>query len=332
MSATLTWKMSPLQTKSGTAIGDLFADLLAMFTANASDPDYSWQVASSNVASTPYQITLKPKSGGAGRILIVAYTSTPAGVNPALFDSAPSVSGTRVWMAFFPSGNVDTPSNLSAASGAVMGNDTGCTRAAYCGLLASVYTTSLQCYYADSAEGIYLFFQNPAQANTYGGGAGYLVVDTADDTERAAAIGMGAGGAAGTSWGSMSGSSSSISFTAGGVSIGGSGGAALRVYRAGASRDAFQAFGPTGWASQAIGANDVLTDTTNSRAWFVPVFLLTGDKGAGFTMKLRQFALGPQSVGAFAKYYETGPTLVAQSVSASTATQNGAPWLMNVKV
>lgn len=327
MSATLTWKMSPLQTKSGTAIGDLFADLLAMFTANAGDSAYSWQVASSNVGSTPYQITLKPKAGGDGRILLVAYTSAPAGVNPSLFDSTPNVSGTRIWIAFFPNGNVDTPSNLTASSGAVMGDDSGCTKVAYLGILSSIYAANIQCYYADSAEGIYLFLQNPAASSVFGGGAGYLVVDTADDTARATALGQGA-----SHFGQVSGSSSQWGFTAGGVVAGGTGGSAIRVYRGGASRDAFQAFFATGWAAQAVGVNDVLTDTTNSLAWFVPVFLLTGEKGAGFSMKLRQFALGPQSVGAFAKYYETGPTLVAQSVSAATASLSGAPWLTDVKV
>lgn len=324
MSATLTWALSALQPKTGATVGDLFADMLAAFQANADDDAFSWEVASSNVASSPYQITLKPKAGGAGRILLVSYAAAPA-VNPALFASAPTAG--RTWVAFFPGGNVDTPSNLTSATGAVMGDDTDATLCAYLGNATAIYAANFQFCYADCAEGVMLFFQNPATTAVTAGGAGYLVSEIADDTVLPSAIGA----STTTSAGNFNALASGVlfPFTPAAVAVGGSGAASVRVVRAGVAQSVYQAFAPTGWASQPISSGDVLSDTASSRYWFAPIILMTNDKGGGFPLKLRQIALGPQSVGEFPVYYESGPTPVALSFCGSTAS---APWLLNRKI
>lgn len=327
MSATLTWKLSPLQAKTGTAIGNLFADMVSMINANAADPLYSWQLASYNSGSTPYQITLKPKNGDPGRILILAYTTSPS-INPVLFSTSPSSN--RFFIAYFPNGNVDTPSNLNATSGAVMGDDTGCTMATFIGSPSNIYAANFQCSYVDSSEGCFFFFQNPAAAtNIYGCGAGNLVVDDLDDAYPSA-FGFGTSGGGILSLSSPS-SSSNIGFVAPGVSPGAATPAA-RIFKDGTSKDIFQAFSPTGWASTAVGPNDVLTDTTNSKAYFCPILLMTGQKGNGFPLKMRQIAFGPQSIGPFPVYNETGPVVVAASPSAILTSVNGVAWFLNKKI
>lgn len=324
---TLTWHMSGLATKTGTNENALFADMKTAFDANNGNSDFKWTVASSNVASTPYYIVLKRKNGSAGRILLLSYTSPPS-TNPTLFSFNPSTG--RFFVAYFPNGSVDTPSNLNATSGVILGNDTGCTMAAWIGAPTTIYNANIQFYYSDCEEGCGFFFQNPGVANVvYGGIAGNLMVDLADTNAYPTAMGVG------TSIGLLSIGNTTgfsyIGFTAGGI-VPGTGQSGVRVYKGGASRDAFQAFNPTGWASQPISANDILTDTSNSKAYFCPIMFLTGTKGEGITMKLRQIAHGPQGVGAFPVYNETGPTVVAYCPTPCTTAVTGLFWLLNKKI
>lgn len=322
---TLTWKMSALATKTGTDVNALFADMKSGFDANSADSNFKWTVASSNVASTPYYIVLKRKSGAAGRILLLSY-STPPSINPTLFDVTPS-SG-RFFVAYFPSGNVDSPSNLNATSGTILGNDASCTKAVCVSGSLSIYSSSILFYYADSDEGCMFFWQNPAFATVYGAGAGNLLVDLNDTTAYPFVFTSGGGGNGLLGMGSSVGS---LDFTAGGVSPG-SVSPGARVYKDGASRDCFQVFKPTGWANQVIGPNDILTDTTNSKAYFCPIMFAANVKGEGVTMKMRQIAHGPQAVGAWPVYNETGPTVVAQCPTPITTTSTGLFWLLNKKI
>lgn len=325
---TLTWKMSALATKTGTNVNALFADMKSGFDANSADSNFKWTVASSNVASTPYYIVLKRKDGSNGRILLLCYTATPS-INPTLFTNSPNTD--RMFCAFFPNGTVDTPSNLNATSGIILGNDSQCTMATFIGTPSSIYTTNVRFSYSDCQEGIGLFFQNPALSTSiFGGIAGNLMVDLADTAAYPCSIGSG------HSYGGFIGIGSTVSFnplsfTAGGIPPGYANSGA-RVYKGGASRDVYQAFMPSGWAQQVVGPNDILTDTSNSKAYFCPIMFLTGTKGEGITMKLRQIAHGPQAIGPFPVYNETGPTVVAQCPTSITTSLTGMFWLLNKKI
>lgn len=126
MSATLTWHASGPATKTGTTQAAFMTDIAAMVSANSGDSNFKWQVASSNDSSAPYYVVLKRKDASAGRVLFVAWTSTPAGFNTAILDQNPST--TAFYVAYFPAGNVDTPSNLTASSGTILGDDTGAVK------------------------------------------------------------------------------------------------------------------------------------------------------------------------------------------------------------
>lgn len=325
MSATLTWASSGAGTKTGTAIGNLFADLVTLITSKAGDSSFSWQVASSNTGSTPYQITLKPKSGAAGRILLVAWSSAPAGNNSAILDTAPTTNA--LYGAYFPAGNVDTPSNLTASSGTILGDDTNAVKVWASMAIATIYGTSIVPYYFDSAEACAFAFQNPAANNCYAGAVGALAVD-ASDNAYGAVLGYGTTNlatfaTAGTPpmpWSTT-------------VPLAGASTPCLRTNYGAANRAYFNAWSPGGaWGSSAVSSTDILTDTSNAKAWFVPVQLLGQAKGEGFVLKLRQIAYGPGTVGPLTPYNTTGPVVAARQVNLATTGGNGYPWLTNFKI
>lgn len=327
MAATLTWASSGLGTKTGTAVGNLFSDLVTLINSKSGDSTFSWQVASSNVASTPYQITLKPKSGAAGRILLVMYTSAPAGTQPVLFDAAPVTD--NLFLAWFPSGNVDTPSNLSAASGTVMGNDTDAVKVSAGVSLANIYATSVQAFYFDSAEAVYFGFQNPGAAACFWCGAGNLVVD-ASDNAYGATFGYATAGAAnfGSTTPQMVWVNSGSKPLAGQVTN-----ACVRTNYSVANSVFYQAFSPSGpWATSVVNSTDIMSDTTINTLYFAPQQLLGQTKGQGLALKLRQIAMGSGTVGPFQAYNTTGPVVQARQFNASTTGGNGYPWFTNFKV
>ena len=324
MSATLSWASSGAGAKTGTAIGNLFADLVTLINASSPGSSFSWQVASSNTGSTPYQITLKPKDGSAGRILLVAWSSAPAGNNSAILDAAPTTNS--LYGAYFPAGNVDTPSNLTASSGTIMGDDTGAVKVWAAQAVASIYGASLQAYYFDSAEACVFAFQNPGSASCFLGGAGKLIVD-ASDNAYSAVFSLGAGSAAnfGSQTAVLPHSVVTINASSNSPCVRTNYGASNRVY--------FQAWTPSStWAAVAVSSTDILTDTSNSKAWFVPVQLLGQTKGGGFVVKLRQIALGPGTLGPLTPYNTTGPVVAARQINLATVGGNGPPWLTNFKV
>lgn len=321
MSAILEWFHST-GAKTGTTPQFLFTDLAAMFAANVGDANFSWEVASSEVVTTPLQITLKPKGGGIGRILFICYTSAPAGNNPAFLNGAPTIN--RFYTTFFPNGNVDTPSNLAASGGTVMGDDTDSLYVSAGTNISNMYAASVTPYYFDSAEGVVLFTQNPISTTIYSQGAGYLFVDASDNVYPSN-FGFGQNNA--NLWqgsGPMNWASGNYLPT--------NTNARARVNYGGNNRQFFNAWLPTGlWANSTAG-NSMLIDTGSSQAFFVPVSLLGQLRGEGFVLKWRQIAFGPPTTGAFATVTETGPTIVARQAYSNGAGSTGAMWFINSKI
>lgn len=324
MSATLSFASSGLGTKTGTTSATLIADLVTLITSKAGDSNFNWQVASSNSVTTPLYIVLKRKDASAGRILLVVWTSAPAGNNAAILDTAPTTN--VLYGAYFPSGNVDTPSNLTASSGTILGDDTGAVKVWASMSVATIYAASIRPFYFDSAEACYFAFQNPGAAAVYMAGAGALVVDAADNAYDCV-VGFGTTSLAGfgASGGVMSWSVAAAS--AGGNTV------CVRTNYGASNRTYYIGLAPSGlWANVAVSSTDILTDTANSRAYFVPVQLLGQVKGGGFELKLRQLGWGPGTVGAFTVYNTTGPVVAARQVNALTTGGNGYPWLTNFKL
>jgi len=326
MSSTLSWASSGLGTKTGTTSATLIADLVTLISSKSGDSSFAWEVASSNSVSTPLYIVLKRKDASAGRLLLVIWTSGPAGNNAAILDGAPTANA--LYGAWFPSGNVDTPSNLTASSGTILGDDSGCTKVWASMLVSTIYGASFQPFYFDSAEGLMFAFQNPGSAAVYGAAAGDLVVDNSDNAY-ACVIGFGTGSlvnfGASTPTGMPQWSASKPNAGTNTSCIRTNYGSSDRVY--------FFGFAPTGlWANQAVGPSDILTDTSAAKAWFVPVQLLGQTKGEGFVLKLRQMGMGPGSTGPLTVYNTTGPVVAARQICAATVGANGCPWLVNFKL
>lgn len=325
MSATLSWASSGAGAKTGTAIGNLFADLVTLINASSPGASFSWQVASSNTGSTPYQITLKPKDGSAGRILLVAWSSAPAGNNSAILNGAPTTN--TLYGAYFPAGNVDTPSNLTASSGTIMGDDTGAVKVWAGMTIGTVYAASVAPFYFDSAEACVFAFQNPATNSCYMAGAGSLLVD-ASDNAYAAVFSLG-----NTSSSSFSGSLTAVApFVTGTINANGTTPCARTNYGA-SNRVYFQAWAcSSAWGSTVVGSTDILTDTSNAKAWFVPMQMLGQTKGEGFVLKLRQIGIGPATTGPLVPYNTTGPVVAARQVNLNTTGGAGYAWLTNFKL
>lgn len=321
----ITWASSGLGTKTAATLAALFSDTVTLINAASPGAEFSWQVASSNFASGPYYIVLKRKNGSAGRILVVSWLTAPAGNNPSLLGQAPSNNG--VYWAYFPAGSVDTPSNLTAASGAVLGDDTGSTQVSGGTAGTTYYMTNYRPFYFDSEAGVVFGSQDPAN-NTfcYMSGAGDLVVDTADDVAHATAF---ASSNSSTNYGTAT---ACIQWTAAGP-LAGSGTHAVRVVIGGVRRTLYQAYTYTGnWAAQSVGPADMLSETATSRRYYSPIALVGTVKGEGPAFKLRQIGLGSGSVGPFEAYSVSGPAVASRQFSASTAGSNGSPWMLNIKV
>ena len=325
MSATLTWFSSGLGTKTGTTNAAMFTDIVAVFATKAADANFSWVVASSSTAG-PLYIVLKPKSGAVGRILLVMWAVSPAGNNTAILDGAPSVN--YLYVAYFPNGNVDTPSNLTAASGTILGNDAGAVKVIPFGQPSTIYGASIAPFYFDSQEAIFFGFNNPANNTTFGGAAGNIIVDASDTAYPAV---MGCSTSAG--WQTLGSSSASPMPWVVTANLAGSTNSGLRTNYGSNNRVYYQAWTANGsWASVGVSSTDIMTDAGNSKAWFVPVQMLGLVKGEGFVLKLRQIAHGPGTLGAFQAYQTSGPTVQARQFNAATGGSNGSPWLTNFKL
>ena len=258
MSATLTWSSSVAAAKTGPTMNALFDKLDTLITSKSGDATFFWQVASKSSASTPFYLVLKPKDGSAGRILLLCYTSAPAGSNSAIFDTAATTN--VLYGAYFPAGNVDTPSNLTASSGTIMGDDTGAVKVWAQLSIAGIYGASVQAYYFDSAEAVVFAFQNPAVGAGFLAGAGALVVDASDNAYSAVfSLGYGSTANFGNQTAVMAHSVSTINAGTTTPCVRTNYGASNRVY--------FQAWVPSStWGAVAVSSTDILTDTSNSKA------------------------------------------------------------------
>jgi len=324
MSATLTWASSGLVTKTGTTVAALIADIVSLVNSKSGDSSFYWQVASSSTASSPNYVVLKRKDGSAGRILLVVWTSAPAGNNAAILDGAPTTNS--LYGAWFPSGNVDTPSNLTASSGTILGDDTNCVKVWAAMAAATIYAASIQSFYFDSAEAMYFGFQNPANTTAYFAGAGSILVDGSDNAYDGV-IGTGTGG---SQLGASPGSTLAYSATA---VLANSTTACVRTNYGSSNRTYFLAWYPSSaWANVAVSSTDILTATASNLAYFVPLQLLGQTKGEGFILKLRQVALGPGTVGPLTAYNTTGPVVAARQFNAATSGANGMVWMTNFKL
>lgn len=325
MSATLTWYNSGLGTKTNTTVAAYYTDFKTLMDSKSGDANFTWEVQASNLGSSPYYVWLRRKDASNGRILIVTYTGAPAGNNTAIFNGAPATNA--IFSAFFPNGTASSPSNLSASSGSISGDDTDCTMAASFGSISNNYGASLQHYYFDCYDGIISLTQNPASTNFFGGAVGLLAVDGADDAHSIVV------GGNTISWDAF-GTSTWIIYTAAGHAAGSANAYMKSSYASQASDISwYPAWFTPVWSSQTIGVNDILTDTSNTDAWFVPMPLVACKiKGGGFPLKLRQIGFGPQSLGQFSIYNETGPVVKARCLAATTATDTGVPWVTNFKI
>ena len=325
MSATLTWFNSGLGTKTGTAIGNLFADLVTLIQAFDGDANASWEYAGSNIGSTPYWIVLKRKDASVGRILIVSWSSAPAGNHAVLLGGAPTAN--QVFITYFPAGNADTASNLTAASGTILGDDTDALKVVPSNTVGGLYPASYQPFYFDCADGCMFGFQNPATSSIYLLGAGNLIVDAADNAYPCA---IGPGVSSGASFGA---STSPMMPWITTIIQHGLATAHINTNYGGANRAFFQAYTPSGsWASVAPAATDILSDTGASKRYYAPVHLLGQSKGTGILLKLRQIAWGSGTTGPFEAYSTTGPVVKARQFCAATVGGSGHMWMTNFKL
>lgn len=323
MAALLTWQNSGLVTKTGTTATTLFNDMVTLITSKSGDAAFKWEVASSSTAG-PMYIVLKRKTGAAGRILIVLWVGLPAGNNSAILDDAPQTD--QPYVAWFPSGNVDTPSNLTASSGTILGNDTNCVKVSpRPGSVASIYGTSVQFAYFDCDDGVVLCFQNPASSQLWAMGAGLLIVDNADN-EYGCTWGSGNAG----SW--QPSQTNQMTWTGTTRSAGSNGLGLVRTNYGAANRLYYVPYLPGPWATELNGsAADVLVNTSTTQAWFYPIPLIGVTKGEGFALTFRQMAFGPGNLGQFTVYNTTGPVVQARNMGSTVTPTIGYAWLTNFK-
>lgn len=319
----MTWRRTTAA-KTGTAAANFITDIVSAVNAVSGDANYKWQVASSNSAATPFYVVLKRKDASDGRILIVHWTSGPAGNNAAILDQAPST--TNPFIAWFPNGDVDSPSNLTASSGTILGDDTDCTKVTTMGPLSSIYAASFQPYVWDAEEAVWITFVNPASgAVIYGAGAGKIWVDK-DDNEYNGVWGNGAG-----SFGTFGGASPPTLWTTTAMSAGNATGCG-RAHKGANNRAYFTAYArPGSWGESAM-ADSVMYDGSTSKVWFDALLFLPQTKGVGPDLKLRQIALGPPTVASFSVYNSASLTPAAISCQPHSSAHAGEPWFTNFKV
>ena len=323
MSATLTWHYSGPATKGGTAVSNGFADMVTEISSNSADSNYKWEVASSNTGSTPYTIVLKRKDASAGRILLCCFTSAESNYNAAIFNGA--VSTNRLYVAFFPSGNTDAVSNLTAASGTMMGDDSNAIYVGHCADVAQWYATNFQFTYFENEEAMIFFFQNPAATTIYMCGAGYLLVDDADNVYPCTLAG---GNSNMSNWGTTAGvlAWTNTELAPNGLT------SRIRGNYGGDNKLFFHAFSPSGNWCSVSSASSLMIDTGTSDVWFLPVQLLGQTRGEGLVLKWRQLAYGPPTTGAFATIQSTGPVTEAIQICSATGGDVSAPWATNFKI
>lgn len=307
--ATLTWSAphgdsNAQSTFSATALGALQL-LNQYFTALAAFSDVPWQICSFNDSAAPYYLTLKRKTGAAGRILFVVPTSNPALVyNPQLGNL--NWNNTNMRIAFFPSATSDTPANILATSGDVFTNPSGGS-----GLGPSFATaTGTNVFTAWVCEDGIALRYGPTTATT---STLVIVGDLLEDSgSNQAPISM---AITNGDLSSVTPNASPVVSTSGGISL-----------LSGASIH----FGAGLTPPSTIG--NYMRDIGPKSAWFHPRSMCSFQLPLGETLKykLRQIAYGPTPLASYETLTDTGAVLKAISIFPGTTT--GQPWLTNFKV
>ena len=325
MSSVLTWKSSGIGTKTGVDSAAFITDFTALCNSKSGDASYLWQVASSNPTTTPLYLVLKRKNGSPGRILIVIWTSAPAGNNATILDQNPTSASP--FIAWFPNGNVDTPSNLAVASGTIMGNDTGCTKVASLYSVINSYQANYVPFYFESAESVFFATQIQSSSGSYLMGAGDILVDALDNAY---------GGVYGCGNNStyLFGASNQVPFISTKPNAGAGNSASIRTNYGSTDRVYYQAWASSAsWAAPGSAGADFLLDSVTGKAFLVPVQLIgqLHDTKA-LDLKLRQMAYGPYASMAFAVINAAGPVTVAMCSNAANAGGGGYPWFTQFKI
>lgn len=307
--STLTWSANhgdsnAQSTFAATALGALQL-LNQYFTALAAFSDVPWQICSFNDSSAPYYLTLKRKSGAAGRILFVVPTSNPGTTyNPRLGNL--NWINTNMRVAFFPNATSDTPANILATSGDVFTSPSGGS-----GLgPALATTTGANVFTAWVCEDGIALRYGPTTAST---SALFVVGDLLEDSGgNQAPISMA------ITNGDLSGVAPNASpnvSTTGGFSL-----------YAGSSIHYGAGLTPP------VTIGNYLRDLGPKSSWFHPRSLCSFQLPLGEVLKykLRQIAYGPTPLSSYETLTDTGSVLKAISVFPGTTT--GHPWLTNFKV
>lgn len=307
--ATLTWSAphgdSNLQSTHAASNQGAIQLMNQYFTALAAFSDFPWTVASFEGTTAPWQVTLKRKSGAAGRIIFIAVTSSPGTTyNPQLGSLSWSSVGVRA--AFFPLASSDTPANILSTSGDVFTNPSGGSGLGP-NLSMITGTNLLNCFACE--DGLFMKY-GAAGATTNAFVVGDMLEDESGNQAPVSMMVASAG-----SFDGVAPSAAPTIATTGGFTL-----------QSGTSIH----FG-TGFAAPS-GIGTYLRDLGPKEAWFLPRSLCSFSLPLGQSMKykLRQIAYGPTPLVAYETLTDTGSVLKA--ISTYPAATTGYPWLTNFKV
>lgn len=306
--ATLTWSAphgdSNLQSTFAATNQGAIQLMNQYFTALSAFGDFPWEVCSYEGTTAPWYVTLKRKTGAAGRIIFVAVTSAPGTTyNPQFGTMNWSATGVRA--AFFPAATSDTPANILATSGDVFTNPSGAS-----GLgpnLAMTTGANLLGGWA-CEDGLFLRYGTATTtANVF------VVGDLLEDG---------------------SGNQAPISIMATGGTLDGIGPTPTPSIATGGGfflQSGTSIHFGTGFAPP-TGIYTYLRNLGSKEAWFLPRSLCSYSLPLGDAMKykLRQIAYGPSPLAAYETLTDTGAVLKA--ISTYPGATNGYPWLTNFKV
>ena len=309
MSATLTWSEyhgeSNLQSTFAATNRGAMQLLNQYFTTLSGFADFPWEICSTELTTSPWYVTLKRKSGAAGRIIFMGISSSVGNtMNPQLTNGIGwTTVGVRA--AWFPSATTDTPVNIISASGDVFTGSSGYT--GLCPTSNMTYGTyNLSCWAC--ADGIFLRYGTFAT-----NGSMWLVGNMMEDN-----LGVEAGLAfsCSISMDSINPAASLSHTIAGGFSN--------------VSGVTCQ-FG-TGWQPTQTAMSASMRDNAAKKVWMLPrsLFSYQLPTGDGFRFKMRQVAYGPTPLAGFERIAVDGDITMALSTF-PTATA-GSPWLTNYQV
>lgn len=117
-SSTLTWSVPYKGTAPASAsVANTWTKLVETLQAADDAADFPWVVCSSDTSSASTQyITLKPKSGGAGRILFLYAVTTADGAWNTAIQWTVSVPAGAIFSAYIAGATTDAPANLRGGS------------------------------------------------------------------------------------------------------------------------------------------------------------------------------------------------------------------------